>query len=285
MVISNSGGGQRVGGLLALCKKELTQLPTFCIARYVCELVVEFFNISSCFCPLGLLFVTCRSSAALPLPPPSPPPAFCPSVAEPPCRTWEGLRSGNMPRGERERELWVKNCVVCLPSGRRCHAHVWQDHQQTQRWDGLTPPFLNSSSFFSSTVPPPISGCLLIPLQPLHTPHRPPSCGLSCKETNGASLISQSVNRDQDKASLSTSSPPWDWSIMTAYQLCLGLLAREGGKEGWVQKKEHWKKEGDNVLSGYYTTNYSTLFSCTTVQKGLLSSSSVLCELLRSTVF
>lgn len=61
-----------VGGLLALCKKELTQLPTFCIARYVRELVVEFFNISSCFCPLGLLFVTCRSSAALPLPPPLP---------------------------------------------------------------------------------------------------------------------------------------------------------------------------------------------------------------------
>lgn len=87
MVISNSGGGQRVGGLLALCKKELTQLPTFCIACYVRELVVEFFNISSCFCPLGLLFVTCRSSTALPLPPPSPPPAFCPSVAEPPCRT------------------------------------------------------------------------------------------------------------------------------------------------------------------------------------------------------
>lgn len=105
-----------VGGLLALCKKELTQLPTFCIARYVRELVVEFFNISSCFCPLGLLFVTCRSSAALPLPPPSPPPAFCPSVAEPPCRTWEGLRSGNMPRGEREkeRERALSKKLCCL---------------------------------------------------------------------------------------------------------------------------------------------------------------------------
>lgn len=53
----------------------------------------------------------------------------------------------------------------------------------------------SSSGRLPSTPPPLLSG----------PPGEPPSCGGEPEETTGASLISQSVNLDQDKASLGTS--------------------------------------------------------------------------------
>lgn len=191
MGISNSGGGHRVGGwfISSLCKKELAQLPTFCIARYVRELVVEFFNISSCFCPLGLLFVTCRSSAALPLPPPSPPPAFCPSVAEPPCRTWEGLRSGNMPRGEREKEsereraLSKKLCCLSpLRSTMPCSCSTRPPTDTEVRWtDPAFPLQLFLDFFFLYSSPT----HFWLSIDPSPTPLHPPSSSFLWAELQG----------------------------------------------------------------------------------------------------
>lgn len=104
---------------------------------------------------------------------------------------------------------------------------------EVRRTDPFPRPF-NPYTFprlrWFTTLPPVLPGYLLITLHP----PRASFLWAELEETNRASLISQSVNLDQDKASLSTSSPPWDWSIMTAYRFCSGLLARKGGKKGWV---------------------------------------------------
>lgn len=80
---------------------------------------------------------------------------------------------------------FLKKTVVCLPSGRRCHAHVRQDHQQTQRW-------VRGTRLPVTCVCPSLFVDLLLFLQSFQgiywspsTPCRPPSCGLSWRRGTG----------------------------------------------------------------------------------------------------
>lgn len=102
------------------------------------------------------------------------------------------------------------------------------------------------------------------------------------EETNSASLISQSVNRDQDKASLSTSSPSWVWSIMTAYQLCPGLLARKGREARMSAEQQRWKVGGggkcvNRLLQCWLLES----ISWAATQRGLVSEATILYKMFR----
>lgn len=198
---------------------------------------VQYFFIFSHLCPLELLSVTCRSSPVPSLPVSLfPLPSVhlllhLPAELE---KDW-GQAICRVAR-ERERESGtLKNC--CLSPHQVDDAMLMFDkttnrHRGETDWPGLCLLILHISAslllrFLNLLVLQSFLGIYW-------SPSSPPRASFLCaelEETNRASLISQSVNRDQDKASLSTSSPPWAWSIMTAYQLCLGLLARKGSEE------------------------------------------------------
>lgn len=112
-----------------------------------------------------------------------------------------------MSRGNRGRERHPKKTVVvCLPLRwtMPCSCSTRPPTDTEVRPTDPSPPRLSLLSVRLLLVLLAFRCILSIP------PPRASFLWAELEETNGASLISQSVNLDQDKASLSTSSPPWD---------------------------------------------------------------------------